>query len=193
LRYLALFSLLPSMLCSCLLEPKRPRPIDGAPPRYVFGRWQTVGEGGLGIIADEKGSHGIWSLDDGSKPRQKALLFAYSLQPGGFVGVWHSTERRVNLSGIEGLRFMAKADPPSDIQLSLSDANRVGYVANFRAGTSWTEVHVRMLMLDNNPDHQPDGAVQGRPADWSHTTSMGFDALASGDGKFWIGPVFIED
>src|SRR4051812_33264315 len=121
------------LLPSCLLQPKPPpgsetqgRP-EGKKKAIVIERWQQVGGGMLGVAADKKGSKGTWVLDDGPKPQQKALLIDYTLTPGGFVGAWHTTER-VNLTKADGLKFMAKADPPCTVQLALTDANRVSYI-----------------------------------------------------------------
>ena len=112
----ALLACLGALLSSCLLQPKpAPGATQAAGPNkkktLPAERWQTVGGGMLGVAADKKGSKGIWSLDDGPKPGQRSLLIEYDLKPGGFVGAWHTTER-LNLVKADGLRFMARADPP---------------------------------------------------------------------------------
>src|SRR5262249_28456815 len=120
-------------LPSCLLQP---RPTESATPSpsaakkkaQVAERWQQIGGGMVGVAADKKGSKGAWSLDDGPKAGQRSLLIEYDHKPGGFVGAWHTTER-LNLAKADGLRFMVRADPPGTVQISLTDANRVSYVA----------------------------------------------------------------
>src|SRR5213595_1498839 len=107
-------------LPSCLLQPKPPPGSElaaasqGRRKGLVVERWQQTGGGVLGVAFDKKGSRGTWGTDDGPKPQQKSLLIEYDLKPGGFVGAWHTTER-VNLSKADGLRFMAKADPPCTV------------------------------------------------------------------------------
>jgi hypothetical protein len=191
------------VLPSCLLQPKPPpgtqtlaaseTKSEGKKKGLAIERWQQVGGGMLGVSADKKGSSGTWALDDGPKQQQKALLIEYDLKPGGFVGAWHTTER-VNLSKADGLKFQAKADPPCTVQLALADANHVSYIAVFQVPSKdWTEVRVPLAALDKNPNYQPPEAVQGKPVDWSRTTSMAFDARTDGQGKFWIGPVYLDE
>src|SRR5262245_55466089 len=101
-------------LPSCLLQPKTESNAPVATTKkkaQVAERWQSVGGGMLGVSAAKKGSHGALSLDDGPKSGQRSLLIEYDLKPGGFVGAWHTTER-LNLAKADGLRFMARADPP---------------------------------------------------------------------------------
>ena len=196
-----LFTALPCLglvaLPSCLLQP---REAPGATPAaavkkkgMVAERWQTIGGGMLGVAADKKGSTGLWSLDDGPKPGQRSLLIEYDLKPGGFVGAWHTTER-LNLAKADGLRFLARADPPGTVQLSMTDANRVSYIAVFQVPSSeWTEIKVPLAALDKNVNFQPPDSIQGKPVDWSRTTSLNFDARTDGQGKFWIGPVYIDE
>jgi hypothetical protein len=186
------------VLPSCLLQPKPPPGAKTAASSEskkkgpAIERWQQVGGGMLGVAADKKGSNGTWALDDGPKQQQKALLIEYDLKPGGFVGAWHTTER-VNLANADGLKFLAKADPPCTVQLSLTDANRVSYIAVFQIPKDWTEIKVPLAALDKNANYQPPESVQGKPVDWSRTTSMGFDARTEGQGKFWIGPVYVDE
>lgn len=185
------------LLPSCILQP-RPAPTDGSrePSKrkaLPAERWQTVGGGMLGVAADKKGSKGSWSLDDGPKPGQRSLLIEYDLKAGGFVGAWHTTER-LNLAKADGLRFMARADPPGTVQLSMTDANEVSYIAVFQIPSKdWTEIKVPMAVFDKNPNYQKPEAKQGNPVDWTRTTSMNFDARTDGMGKFWIGPVYIDE
>jgi hypothetical protein len=184
---------------SCLLQPKPPpgpelaAASQGKRKSLPIERWQQVGSGVVGVAYDKKGSSGTWGLDDGPRGQQKSLLIEYDLKPGGFVGAWHTTER-VNLSRADGLKFMAKADPPCTVQLTLTDANRVSYMTVFQVPSKdWTEIKVPLAVLDKNPNYQPPDAVQGKPVDWSRTTSMGFDARTDGQGKFWIGPVYADE
>jgi hypothetical protein len=186
-------------LTSCILQPREPG--GAATPAAAVTRkkglaaerWQAVGGGMLGVAADTKGSKGSWSLDDGPKPGQRSLLIEYDLKPGGFVGAWHTTER-LNLSKADGLRFMAKADPPGTVQMSMTDANEVSYIAVFQVPSKeWTEIKVPLAALDKNPNYQKPEAKQGNPVDWSRTTSMNFDARTDGQGKIWIGPVYIDE
>ena len=183
-------------LPSCLLQPKPAETQTAAGPKrkaLPAERWQTVGGGMLGVAADKKGSHGSWSLDDGPKPGQRSLLIEYDLKSGGFVGAWHTTER-LNLTKADGLRFMAKADPPGTVQLSMTDANEVSYIAVFQIPSKdWTWIKVPMAVFDKNPNYQKPEAKQGMPVDWTRTTSMNFDARTDGQGKFWIGPVYIDE
>jgi hypothetical protein len=184
-------------LPSCILQPKEApgaAHASGAKRKALPAeRWQAVGGGMLGVSADKKGSKGLWSLDDGPKAGQRSLLIEYDLKPGGFVGAWHTTER-LNLAKADGLRFMARADPPGSVMLSLTDANRVSYIVYFQIPSKeWTEIKVPLAALDKNPNFQPDDAVLGKPVDWSRTTSLNFDARSDGQGKFWIGPVYIDE
>src|SRR5258706_15963960 len=149
------------LLCfpSCLLQP---REAPGATPAaavkkksMVAERWQSVGGGMLGVSSDKKGSNGNWSLDDGPKPGQRSLLIEYDLKPGGFVSAWHTTER-LNLAKADGLRFMAQADPPATIQMSMTDANRVSHIAVFVVpAKEWTEIHGPLAALVKNANVQP--------------------------------------
>ena len=185
------------VLPSCLLQHKEPESATpaaaGKKKAQVAERWQTVGGGMLGVSADKKGSKGSWSLDDGPKPGQRSLLIEYDLKSGGFVGAWHTTER-LNLAKADGLRFMVKSDPPGTVQISLTDANRVSYIAVFQAPSKdWTEVKVPLAALDKNPNYQPPESVQGKPVDWTRTTSLNFDPRTDGSGKLWIGPVYIDE
>ena len=186
-----------ALLSSCILQP-RPEPTVASVEKthkkaLPAERWQTVGGGMLGVAADKKGSKGTWSLDDGPKPGQRSLLIEYDLKSGGFVGAWHTTER-LNLAKADGLRFMAKADPPGTVQLSMTDANEVSYIAVFQIPSKdWTEIKVPMAVFDKNPNYQKPEAKQGNPVDWTRTTSMNFDARTDGQGKFWIGPVYIDE
>ncbi len=185
-----------TLLPSCILQP-RPAPAASAEPTrkkvLKAESWQTVGGGMLGVAADKKGSKGTWSLDDGPKPGQRSLLIEYDLKSGGFVGAWHTTER-LNLAKADGLRFMARADPPSTVQLSMTDANEVSYIAVFQIPSKeWTEVKVPMAVFDKNPNYQKPEAKQGNPVDWTRVTSLNFDARTDGQGKFWIGPVYIDE
>src|SRR5262245_45165184 len=126
-------------LTSCILQPRESTasaangaatPAASAKKR-VAERWQAVGGGMLGVAADTKGSKGTWNLDGGPKPGQRSLLIEYDLKPGGFVGAWHTTTN-LNLAKADGLRFMAKADPPGMVMMSMTDANEVSYVTNFQ-------------------------------------------------------------
>jgi hypothetical protein len=183
-------------LPACILQPRETQTAAADGPKrkaLPAERWQTVGGGMLGVAADKKGSKGSWSLDDGPKPGQRSLLIEYDLKSGGFVGAWHTTER-LNLAKADGLRFMAKADPPGTVQLSMTDANEVSYIAVFQIPSKdWTEIKVPMAVFDKNPNYQKPEAKQGRPVDWTRTTSMNFDARTDGQGKFWIGPVYIDE
>src|SRR5258708_6659321 len=185
-------------LSSCLLQPRETPGATAAnattkKKAVAAERWQTVGGGMLGVSADKKGSKGSWSLDDGPKPGQRSLLIEYDLKPGGFVSAWHTTER-LNLEKADGLRFMARADPPATVQMSMTDANRVSYIVVFQVPSKeWTEIKVPLAALDKNANFQPPDSVQGKPVDWSRTTSMGFDSRTDGQGKLWIGPVYIDE
>src|SRR5262245_47580762 len=123
-------------LPSCILQPKEQAnqgPHTAHPMKALpYERWHPAQmPGNLGVAADKKGSRGSWTIDDGPKEGQRSLQIDYDLKPGGFVGAWHTTER-LNLAKADGLRFMAKADPPGTIQLSMTDANEVSYIAVFQ-------------------------------------------------------------
>ena len=76
----------------------------------------------------------------------------------------------------------------------MTDANEVSYIAVFQIPSKdWTEIKVPLAVFDKNPNFQPDDAVQRKPVDWTRTTSMNFDARTDGQGKFWIGPVYIDE
>src|SRR4051795_6531668 len=71
-------------LPACLLQPKEAPSATAAnnaakKKALAAERWQAVGGGMLGVSADQKGSKGNWSLDDGPKPGQRALLIEYDL------------------------------------------------------------------------------------------------------------------
>jgi hypothetical protein len=193
-RALACLSLL--AIPACILQPREQTAAPGQREKrraLPAERWQTIGGGMLGVAADKKGSKGSWSLDDGPKPGQRSLMIEYDLKPGGFVGAWHTTER-LNLAKADGLHFMAKADPPGSVMLSMTDANRVSYIAYFQVPSKeWTEIKVPMAALDKNPNFQPPDSIQGKPVDWSRTTSLNFDPRTDGQGKVWIGPVYIDE
>jgi hypothetical protein len=186
-------------LAGCILQPRPEPPAPGTVTKktkeLAYEKWhpETARGGMLGVAADKKGSKGVWSLDDGPKPGQRALLVEYDLKAGGFVGAWHTTER-LNLAKADGLRFMAKADPPGTVQLSMTDANEVSYIAVFQIPSKdWTWIKVPMAVFDKNPNYQKPEAKLGNPVDWTRTTSMNFDARTDGQGKFWIGPVYVDE
>ena len=189
-------------LSSCLLQPQaQPISTSSAPAagasskeEKIFERWAALGEGMLGVSHDTKGSKMEWKVvPEGPKRGQKALLLDYDLKQGGWCGAWHTTNH-LDLSKVDGVRFMAKMDPPGAVMFSMTDANRVSYVTNFQVPSKeWTEIRIPLAALDKNPNYQPDDAKQGKPVDWSRTTSMNFDARTDGQAKLWIGPVAIDD
>jgi len=196
LRSLSTVLLALIVLPSCLLQP-RPAPNTASSETRTkkalpLERWQVVGGGMLGTASDTKGSKMSWRLDDGPKRGQKALLLEYQLKPGGWCGAWHTTEN-VNLGKSNGIKFMARAEPPGTVQFSMTDANKVSYVAAFQTSKEWKEVRIPLAALDKNANFQPPDSVQGKPADWSRVQSMNFDARSEGDGKIWIGPVQTDD
>jgi Carbohydrate binding domain (family 11) len=151
-------------------------------------RWLLLEQGMAGVAVDTKGSKMTMAIGDGPKGREKALLLDYNMQPGGWVSFWH-TVTHLDLSKSDGIRFMARAEPASAVQVSMTDANRVSYIAQFQASTTWNEVRVPLAALVKNPNFQPPDSVQGKPVDWSRATSLNFDARSDGQGKIWIGPV----
>jgi hypothetical protein len=180
------------LLSGCVLQPNS-RP-GHRPPLFGGVRWDPeMAQGGMiGVVADEKGSKGTWSFDDGPKPPQRALRVDYDLAAGGFVRVRRTIER-LNLVHATGLRFMARADPPCTVQLSMTDANEISYVAVFQIpSTSWSEIDAPMAALDEDPNQDAEAKV-GHRADWKRATSMSFDARTEGQGKFWIGTVYVDD
>ena len=183
------------LVSGCIIQPVARIPASPGPPLVGGVRWdhEATKGGMLGVAADNEGSTGAWSVDEGPKPRQRSLRVEYDLKPGGFVGVWRTIER-LNLAHADGLRFMAKADPPGTVQLSMTDANEVSYVVVFQiTSKAWTEIDVPMALFDKNPSYQKPQASLDRPVDWTRTTSMTFDACTEGRGTFWIGPVYIDD
>src|SRR6266542_5654435 len=196
LRSLSTVLLALIVLPSCRVQP-RPAPNTASSETRTkkalpLERWQVVGGGMLGTASDTKGSKMSWRLDDGPKRGQKALLLEYQLKPGGWCGAWHTTEN-VNLGKSNGIKFMARAEPPGTVQFSMTDANKVSYVAAFQTSKEWKEVRIPLAALDKNANFQPPDSVQGKPADWSRVQSMNFDARSEGDGKIWIGPVQTDD
>jgi len=195
--------LLSLFLPSCLLQPKQPptsaptaAAADGPSTKkeQIFERWAAMPEGMLGVSHDTKGSTMDWKVvPEGPRHGQKALLLDYDLKQGGWCGAWHTTSH-LDLSKADGVRFMARMDPPGAVMFSMTDANRVSYVANFQVPSKdWNEIRIPLAALDKNPNYQPDDAKQGKPVDWSRTTSMNFDARTDGQAKLWIGPVAIDD
>jgi hypothetical protein len=195
--------LLSLALPSCLLQPKpepssanavAPAAGSSAKKEQIFERWSALGEGMFGVAKDTKGSKMEWKVvEEGPKRGQKALLLDYDMKPGGWCGAWHTTTH-LDLSKADGVRFMARMDPPGAVMFSMTDANRVSYIANFQVPTKeWTEIRIPLAALDKNPNYQPDDAKQGKPVDWARTTSMNFDARTEGQAKIWIGPVAIDD
>jgi hypothetical protein len=180
----------------CILPPRDTGPVPAAAPKIAkkvppVERWLVLEQGMAGVAVDTKGSKMTMAIGEGPKGRDKALLLDYNMQPGGWVSFWH-TMSHLDLSRADGIRFMARADPPAAVQVSMTDANRVSYIAQFPAAMDWSEVRVPLAALVKNPNYQPPDSVQGKPADWSRATSLNFDARSDGRGKIWIGPVSLD-
>jgi Carbohydrate binding domain (family 11) len=186
------------LLSGCILPPRSEAmgssqgPVHKTPKKAApIERWLLLEQGMAGVAADTKGSKMTMAIGDGPKGREKALLLDYNMQPGGWVSFWH-TVTNVDLSKADGIRFMARAEPPSAVQLSMTDNNTVSYIAQFQAAPQWSEVRVPLAALIKNPNYQPPNSIQGKPADWSHAKSLNFDARSDGQGKIWIGPVSVD-
>src|SRR4051794_32394672 len=188
------------LLPGCILppppgsQPAQPPPKSASAPAKkppAVERWLVLEQGMAGCAADAKGSKMTMAIGDGPKGREKSLLLEYNMMPGGWVSFWH-TVSHLDLTRADGIRFMARADPPAAVQVSMTDGNRVSYVAQFQATAQWSDVRLPLAALVKNPNFQPPDSIQRKPADWSRASRLNFDARTDGKGKIWIGPVSLD-
>jgi hypothetical protein len=148
--------------------------------------WTSAAPANTGTFADDKGSKITFEVVAGAKPGEKAFLIdVFSIQ-GGYCGVWHNVD--VNLSKASAIKLMAKADPPSTVSLSITDANKVQYVTSVSIPSKeWTEVTIPIASFEQNKYFQPEGADQTKPMDLSKVSAMGFGPGGTGAAKIWLG------
>ena len=86
---------------------------------------------------------------------------------------------------------MAKADALCQVNLSLTDANKMQYGASVSiTSKDWAEVTLPFSSLEKNKYYTPDGAVTNKAMDLSKVPGMGLSPSAPGDSTVWIGALF---
>src|ERR1035438_6046573 len=150
--------------------------------------WSAVPSGSAGTYADSTGSKIDFGYDAGPKGGEKALKITSTLVPSGYLGVW--TTGTWDLSKAGSLKFMAKSTIPGDVQMAITDAYKVQYIAKFKVpSTDWTEVTLNLSSFAKDPYYTPPGAVTGNPMDLSKTGNLNFAPQMQGSSVVLIGPV----
>lgn len=150
--------------------------------------WSSTGSGNTGTFADDKGSKISFQSVDGPKAGEKAFLIDANSVQDGYCGVWHNVE--VNLSKATTIKWMAKADPPSTLTLTMIDANKAQYVAKVSiVSKDWAEVTIPITAFELNKYYQPEGVDTNKPLDLSKVLGFSFAPEGKGAVKFWLGPI----
>jgi hypothetical protein len=150
--------------------------------------WTNISTGNTGTFADSQGSTISYAIVDGPKSGEKAIKIAGDQKEGGWCGIWHNVD--LNMAKANAVKFMAKADGPCSINISLTDANKMQYLAVAAIPSKdWTEVTIPISAFAVNPYYTPDGAIKGKPLDLSHVQGLSPGASGPGVFSFVVGPL----
>jgi len=150
--------------------------------------WTGVTPGtNTGTYADNTGSKIDFTVDQGPKGGQKALMITFTLAQGGYCGIWHNFMADMSKAG--QLKFSAKCTIPGPIQVALMDANKVQYIAQAQVTKDWSDISIPLNSFRKDPYYTPPGAVLGHPMDLSKTSGMNFAPQMVGTGTLFISPV----
>lgn len=155
-------------------------------PAGTIEDWSNVSGGNTGTFADDTGSKISYEVTDGAKG--KAVKMQSELKEGGWCGIWHNVT--LSCPKANALKFMAKAASPSQLSLSLTDANKVQYVTTVQISSKdWAEVTVPITAFEKNKYYTPEGAVLGKPMDLSNVPGIGLSPGAPGTSTLWVGAI----
>ncbi len=148
--------------------------------------WSGIASANTGPYQDSNGSKIEFAQDAGPKGG-KALKLTGNLVAGGYMGVWHTIAADLSKSG--AFKFQAKSTVAGDVQVAITDAYNMQYIAKFPVTTAWTEVNLPLSSFIKDPYYTPPNAVAGHPIDWSKTNNLNFSPQMQGASVVEIGPV----
>ncbi len=155
-----------------------------------FETWKSLDQ--TGVYVDSKGSTISFSMEKGPEKRQKAVKLTFTLDSGGYCGLWHNASYDLSKAG--AIVFQAKTTLSGEVQVALKDKWNVQYVAKVSVPSEkWTEVKVPLSSFVKDPYYTPDNAELGHPMDLSKVNGMNFGPQATGTGEMWVGPVSVGE
>ena len=140
-----------------------------------------------GTYQDSNGSKAEFVADAGPKSGEKALKITATKATGGYVGVYHTAA--LDLSKSASFKFSVKSSVAGDIQMAITDAFKVQYVAKFQVTTAWTEVNIPFASFAKDPYYTPPDAIAGHPLDMSKVGNLNFSPQMDGASVVFIGPI----
>ncbi len=150
--------------------------------------WSAVVSGqNTGTYQDSNGSKAEFVVDAGPKGGQKALKITATKATGGYVGVYHTAT--LDLSKSASFKFSVKSTVAGDVQMAITDAFKVQYIAKFQATTAWTEVNIPFASFSKDPYYTPPDAIAGHPLDMSKVGNLNFSPQVDGTSVLLIGPI----
>lgn len=150
--------------------------------------WDDMSPGeGAGTYADTLGSKINFGVEPGPDGA-KALKLNSAIVQNGWCGVWRSTS--IDLSMNKYFQFEVRASKPGEVELALTDAYNVQYVADFKVpAAKWTVVQVPFSAFQRNSGYTPPNAMLGHPMDLSRVQVVGIGSLITGNSVVEIGPL----
>lgn len=148
--------------------------------------WSGIAPANTGVYQDSNGSKIEFASDAGPKGG-KALKLTGNLVSGGYMGVWHTISADLSKAG--AFKFQAKSTVAGDVQMAITDAYKMQYVAKFPVTTAWSEVTVPFNTFIKDPYYTPPDAIAGHPMDLSKTNNLNFSPQMPGASVVHIGPV----
>jgi len=149
--------------------------------------WTSMQAGMTGPYQDSNGSKIDFAVVAGPSGSDKALQITSNKVSGGYCGVYHNVSADLSKSG--SFKFKAKSTVPGEVQMAISDAYKVQYVAKFAVTTAWTDVEVPLASFIKDPYYTPPDAVLGHPMDLSKTGNTNFSPQMDGPAVLLIGPI----
>jgi hypothetical protein len=150
--------------------------------------WSSIQPGNAGTYADSA-SKVEFAFDAGPKGGEKALKITSNISASGYGGVY-TNANGVDLSKFGTLKFMVKSTAPGDLQLAITDAYKVQYVAKTTIPSKdWTQVSVSLSSFSKDPYYTPPDAVTGHPIDLTKVGNLNFSPQTKGDSVVLVGPV----
>ncbi len=172
-------------------SPAASKPAAGAstsPNGRIIVDWYLSPYQMAGTFADALGSK-IDYADEGGPDGAKAVKLTSNLVSGGWCGVGRNLASE-NLSRNTCFKFKAKTSVPGDVQMGLTDAYHVQYIARFTVSSKdWTQISVPFSSFVKDPYYTPPGARLGRPMDLTKTRNLNFMPKTVGESVLEIGPV----